>query len=212
MRLDKRASFGCVLLERGDVWPINNPRYRGVCRGRWWPLEKHTESDEEAARLTELLSVHLMQQYHACLPQVTDDGEFLMSYAAACERLGVVNTYALLCRSPQGKHEPKGWLRSMLGSCNYLGFDVSYPSGNYSFIDGDYGAKDRRLMAYLRANLNEHGLFIDLDRALAFTRLQAQAVDSCSLESLDDATPIELWEDTNLVAMRVALGTRHDLG
>jgi hypothetical protein len=91
--------------------------------------------------------------------------------------------------------------------CEYLGIDVTYASGSYSFVDGDSLSENARLSHFLQHRLNANGLLSSLDDAEEFLRLHQRANDDgANLETLDGAIALELWEDGDLSRLRRALG------
>ena len=201
MKVTKNS--GCVIAHRLDTWPILDARYRGVCRGRWWPLGEHRE-DAQARALTGVRENHLLTYSPTDLRvDSCTDLDYIRSYAEACDRLEIAPLYSLVCVALQANDAPVDWVENVRGQCIHLGVDVAYGSGSFSFINGDFGVEDDELARFLAIHLNDCGLFDSFDDAEEFMRLHQGALDrGVNLETLDDAMPIDLWEDRELIVVR----------
>lgn len=204
--MNNYAPSGCVVLSRRDTWPISIPGYRGVCRGLWWPLREHAKADLVASRLTATLKRQFLEELGSSRPNVSTDAKLLRDYMEACVRLKVGPLFAFVCASPYPGAAPD-WLVALRDECEHIGIDVSYPTGSYSFVDGDFFEENAEIFAFLKSHLNGNGLFDNIEDAEQFMRLHQTANDrGANLETLDDVTPIELWEDHDLSCLRRVLG------
>ena len=202
---------GYAVLTACDTWPIKIPGYRGVCRGAWWPLEKYAPRDELARRLNDEWQDELLGQVDQSMPLVSADIDLLHRYAEAADGLGVP-LYGLLCASPVARAGLPNWTRTLQTRCTHLGIDISYPSGSYSFLNGAYFARGSDTHEFLRANLNANGLLSTAADARDFLRrYQAELDSGADWETLDDAIPIELWQDSGLSALKRLKGQREPL-
>lgn len=197
-------TIGCVIARRVDTWPILNAQYRGACRGLWWPLSN--EADPEARALTaardrEVLSVPPSELRAGA----STDLDYLRTYLDVCERLELDCLFGFICRALEAAVSHHGWVQHVLSASSWLGVDVIYGSGSFSFINAASGSKDPVLQAALQTSLNQNGLFDTFDEAQRFVRIYQSALDrGVNLEVLDDAMPVELWQDQELKALRRA--------
>ncbi len=196
---------GCTLARRTDTWPILDAAYRGACRGAWWPLSG--AADPEAKALTAAHDTRLLSTppNEARVDASLDLG-YLRAYVAVCDRLGIDGLLSFICVDLVAGPEPPAWLASVQRHCSRRGVDVIYGSGSFSFINGAFGARDEGLRALLSRSLNENRLFESFEAAHDFMAEYQAALDrGANLESLEDAMPVELWEDPELLALREAL-------
>ena len=193
---------GCVVLHRFDTWPILEPRYRGVCRGRWWPLCDRP-SDPPARALTDARERELLV-WPPSDPRVDSciDLYYLRSYVEVCDRLEIAPLDLLVCAT-RGGDAFIDWVVELRDESSHLGIDVAYGSGSYSFINGDFSAEDDEIAGYLDEHLNDNGLFNSFAEAEGFMAVHQRALDrGVNLETLDGALPIDLWEDKELLGLR----------
>jgi len=116
--------------------------------------------------------------------------------------LEIASLYALIGLVPGGD-APVDWIEEVRAKSAHLGVDVAYGSGSYSFINGDLGAEDDEIAKFIAQHLNDNGLFNTFDEAEAFMALHQRALEhGVNLETLDDAMPIDLWEDRALLGLR----------
>lgn len=195
----KAPISGCVIVARGDTWPICDPRYRGVCRGTWWPLGAYEQTDRRSRELTTILASDVLGRPPADpSPDVSRDLEYLGSYVETCGSLGIQSLYALIA-SAKSSEPLSPWLSLLQQGCKHLGVDVAYSSGSYSFINGGCLAAQPAIAEFLQQTLNEFGLFDSFDDAESYLALYQAEIDrGVNLETLDGAVPIELWEDLRL--------------
>lgn len=195
---------GCVVARKGDTWPIGNIAYRGVCRGHWWPLSEDTDRDPEAKELTETLDLEFLNRApENQAPNSSADLAFLRRYVRVCERLGLAPLYCLLCASEFTSESSPQWLAEFASTCCYLGVDITYSSGSYSFINEGCFGQDSQLRFFLDANLNDNGLFDTVEQARSFLLLHQGALDrGLNLETLDGAIVVALWADFELANLR----------
>lgn len=191
---------GYAIVTPRDTWPIRVPNYRGACRGFWWPLREHEKHDEAARMLTNALQDELLAQAPS-LPHATSNEELLRKYIEAAERLDIP-LHGLLCASPVAGASVSSWMRRLQAGSEYLGIDVCYPNGSYSFLNGAYFSQSDRLVEFLKANLNHHGLLSTATSADEFLRRYQVELDAgANFETLDGALPIELWHDSGVTAL-----------
>ena len=205
--VEKKMADGCVVLHRLDTWPILEARYRGVCRGQWWPLGNQSE-DPQAKGLTEAREKDLLtwppseMRIDSCI-----DLAYVRSYVDVCDRLKIAPLYSLVCSSRHTDEASIEWIEELKYNSTHLGIDVAYGSGSFSFIIGDFGAEDDEIAKFLDEHLNDCGLFNTFAEAEAFMMVHQRALDrGVELEILDGAVPIDLWEDRDLLALRRKLG------
>jgi hypothetical protein len=206
-RVNNYQPDGCAILSRRDTWSIRNRACRGVCRGYWWPLREHVKRDSRAAELTSTLSVDFLKRLGTDTPDVSTNLEVLASYVVTCDRLELSSLYGLVCASVSSKKSTIPWLASLKGDCEYVGVDVCYTSGSYSFLDSEYLPDHPEIHQFLTAYLNDNGLFDSVDEAREFMRLHQLAIDAgANMETLEDVIPLELWEDVELRGLRKLFG------
>jgi hypothetical protein len=197
------ALNGYAILTARDTWPIRIPGYRGVCRGAWWPLREYERGDETARALSNALEGELLGQLsEPQLPDAIVDAQLLRKYSDAAAILNIP-LYGLLCASPVARASVPNWTRSLQKRCEYLGIDICYPSGSYSFLNGVSFVKDSALFEFMRANLNPNGLLSNPATASEFLRRYDGEVDrGANWETLEGAMPIELWHDPDLTQLK----------
>lgn len=195
---------GCVISIRRAEWTSRVPNYRGVASALWWPLTQHAKQDRRAGELTEALKTRwLTQPVDWLRPQASDDLDFIRSYVATCDELQLGPLYALVCASPEKLDAVPTWLKALQAVCDRVGIDVGYPHGEYSFVDDDFFSANLGLFEFLTTQLNDRGLFDRSEDAEEFMRLHQAANDrGANLEMLEGASPIELWEDSDLSQLR----------
>lgn len=192
---------GYAILTPRDTWPIRVPNYRGACRGFWWPLREHEKHDGAARKLSDTLQDELLAQAPS-LPHATSNEEVLRKYVEAAEALKIP-LYGLLCGSPVAGARGSSLPSRLQPSCEYLGIDICYPSGSYSFSNGAYFSRRGSLVEFLKANLNQNGVLSTAASAQEFLRRYQLELDrGANFEALDDALPIELWHDAELTALK----------
>ena len=198
---------GCVIVTRRVGWESRVPNYRGVASASWWPLQQHAKRDRRARELTDALQARwLTQPVEWLRPQATDDLDFIRSYVATCDDLQVGPLYAIVCASPEKLDSIPTWLRALQATCERVGIDVSYPHGEYSFVDDDFFPANPGIFEFLATHLNDHGLFNRSESAEEFMRLHQAANDrGANLEVLEGVTPVEIWEDSDLSRLRQIL-------
>lgn len=193
---------GYTILTARDTWPIRIPNYRGACRGLWWPLREHQDESEAARRLSDALDDELLGNLAPSQPHAIVDAELLQGYANAAEALGL-RVYGLVSASPVGRGHLPNWTGALQTSCEHLGIDVCYPNGSYSFLSGAYSSQREELLEFTRANLNSNGLLSDAASAGEFLRRYRDEMDKgANFEPLDDALPVELWHDPDLISLK----------
>ena len=192
---------GYAILTPRDTGPIRVPNYRGACRGFWWPLREHKKHDEAARKLSDTLQDEFLTQAQS-MPHATSNEEFLRKYVEAAEGLNIP-LYGLLCASPVAGARGSSMTSWLQPNCEYLGIDICYPSGSYSFLNGAYFSQSGSLVEFLKANLNPNGLLSTAASAQEFLReYQLELDQGANFEALDDALPIELWHDAELTALK----------
>lgn len=196
---------GCVVTAGQGQWPVVVPGFRGVDSSYWWPLERHERASQVAQRLSRQLRKSILERPDpdAC-PAVSTDAEFVLEYLDACEQLdidnvGIVTCAALIdssCSSPE-------WVDRLRAASSRLGIDVSYSSGYYSFVNGDYYLPSGPIREYLDRNLNKNGLFETEAIARTFVRLHDRENElGANLETTEGALLLELWGEIALEAAR----------
>lgn len=183
------------------------PEYRGVESTLWWPLHQHAERDGRARELTEALRMRwLTQPVEWVRPHASDDLDFLRSYVARCDDLQIGSLCAVVCGSPEAPDPPPPWLTALRAACEYMGIDITYPDGSYSFVDDDFVPANAEIFEFLKHHLNDRGLFDGAGDAVEFMRLHQAANDrGANLETLEGVTAVELWEDADLSKLRAIL-------
>lgn len=159
----------------------------------------HCASTNRATALRE----NLARQPDNRVPDALSDLDYVRVYIETCERLKLASIYCLICGSTASSEPQPDWLLQLRELSEPLGFDVIYPSGSYSFVNGDYFAEGSEIRAFLDRNLNDNGLLDSMDQVETFTRMHQAGVDrGANWETLDDASGVMLWEDEELSGLR----------
>ncbi|MBI3202447.1 MAG: hypothetical protein HYZ29_12975 [Myxococcales bacterium] len=178
------------------------PRHRGTGAFRWWPLSAPVPSAPRARALFDRLGEMFLGD-EADDPWVTADRIFLRDYLREAEAAGIpgITCHLTVASAPRGGD--CAWLVRLASDATWLGIDVAYCSGSFSFIEASYYEELPDLHRFLNANLNEFGLFPSQQEAKAFIEIYAASLDAGSqLETLDGAVLIPLWEDRDARHLR----------
>jgi hypothetical protein len=206
------ALDGVVIAVPRAGWTSRIPNYRGVAATSWWPLEQHAKRDQRAKELSGVLSMRWVSGTGDWLkPHATTDLEFLRSYVEACDRLEIAPLRTLVCASPGAAEAAPEWLTGLQEGCDYLGIDVTYPDGGFSFVHDDFSPSNGEVLAFLKDRLNDRGLFNSEQDVNEFMRLhQAMNDRGANLETLDqDVYPVALWEDCDLSKLRAIIDSEN---
>lgn len=193
--------FGCAIAG-GEPSP-RLPSHRGVGAARWWPLETLRYKFPAAAAQSDAVDALFLGDIGDS-PWLTDNLRLLRDYLDAAESLRVPNLTCHISERASETRQCPPWLRDVRSGAARLGYDVTYCTGSFSFIEGAYASAPDRL-SRLYSTLNAHGLFDDRATVDDFMAEYQRCLDAGSnLETLDGAIVVELWEDVGATGLRSA--------
>ena len=125
---------GYVIGRSRHDWVPELSNYRGVESIEWWPLRNL--EDPSARLLTESIDgIAIRHPAYEMYPVASADEVLLERYHQSCSRLGVLPLQGMVCASPVKPLVPApSWLSALRETLPFLGIDLAYPSGSYSFI------------------------------------------------------------------------------
>jgi hypothetical protein len=190
------SQHGWIVYSKKGRWRARVPGYRGVDTVTWWPLQNLNRKD----MATEVVSIaDRMDQVLLTIPTgaatVCSDLDLVDEYLTACRKAGLLDTSTLYADAHvhedpyANSHGPADQSREALIP---LGIDVTFPSGDYSFINGVYLPQNTLLVDFIDKHRNEFGLFRSFADATRFMALHSSLERDEGLEPLSDALPILL--------------------
>lgn len=176
---------------------------RGVGAFPWWPLSR-IRDDPRARALTERVE-RLFLSDVGDEPWVVCNRDLLRAYLAELE----IRKLDLTCHVAErhGAAEVEcTWLQPVVKRARWLGIDVAYCSGSFSFVESARSSGVRALRGFLDARLNRFGLFEREGDAEQYLVEYRRALESGEeLETLDSAVLLRLWEDEGARTLRAVL-------